>query len=173
MTGMNFMESLRKGLDRAGFEADKLMRYNRVRAEGARLHAQASEKTRSLGEKALELYRAGALSPTELVDLARETADLQDQAKLKEDEAAAIQNEAWVEPPDSLNPAPPPPPAAAPPPPAVSMSAPAAPNQTAPPRLEDQGTRRVPVPDRLEYCPNCGGPLRRNAAFCSQCGFRL
>src|SRR6476661_7695861 len=144
---MNFMESLRKGLDRAGFEADKLMRYNRVRAEGARLHAQASEKTRSLGEKALDLYRAGALSPAELVDLARETADLQDQAKLKEDEAAAIQNEAWVEPPDSLNPA--------------------------PPRIEDQGTRRVPVPDRLEYCPNCGGPLRRNAAFCSQCGFRL
>jgi hypothetical protein len=166
MTGMNFMESLRKGLDRAGFEADKLMRYNRVRAEGARLHAQSTEKTRSLGEKALALYRSGALGPAELVDLAREAADLQDQARLKEDEATAIQNEAWVEPPDSLNPAPPPP-AAAPPPP------PAPPTPAAPTRLEDQGTRRVPVPDRLEYCPNCGGPLRRNAAFCSQCGFRL
>jgi hypothetical protein len=172
MTGMNFMESLRKGLDRAGFEADKLMRYNRVRAEGARLHAQASEKTRSLGEKALELYRAGALAPAELTDLARETADLQDQARLKEDEATAIQNEAWVEPPDSLNPAPPPP--AAPPAPATPTFTPAAaPSYMAPPRLEDQGTRRVPVPDRVEYCPNCGGPLRPNAAFCSQCGFRL
>ena len=104
MTGMNFMESLRKGLDRASFEADKLMRYNRVRAEGARLHGQATDKTRSLGEKALALYRSGALEPAELVDLAREAADLQDQARLKEDEATAIQNEAWVEPPDSPEP---------------------------------------------------------------------
>lgn len=197
MSGMNFMDSLRKGLDRAGFEADKLMRYNRVRAEAGRLNIQAREQIQALGERALALHKAGTLRDSELEALARDITDLQSRAKQKEDEANAIQTEDWVEPPDAMPaaPAPPPPPAvaplqSAPPAPAPSYTpsytpapspapsyAPPAPPSNYParplPQLEDQGTRRVPAPGQTDYCQNCGAPLRPHAAFCAQCGVRV
>jgi len=201
MSGMNFMDSLRKGLDRAGFEADKLMRYNRIRAEAGRLNIQAREQIQALGERALALHKAGTLRDSELEALARDITDLQSRAKQKEDEANAIQTEDWVEPPDAMPaaPAPPPPPAvapvqSAPPAPAPSYApsytpsytpvpspapgyAPPAPPSNYParplPHLEDQGTRRVPAPGQTDYCQNCGAPLRAHAAFCAQCGVRV
>jgi hypothetical protein len=198
MSGMNFMDSLRKGLDRAGFEADKLMRYNRVRAEAGRLNIQAREQIQALGERALALHKAGTLRDTELEALARDITDLQSRAKQKEDEANAIQTEDWVEPPDPtpapapVQPAPPPVPSytssyTPTPPPVTPSYTPAAPSYTpAPPpapssnyparplpNLEDQGTRRVPAPGQTDYCQNCGAPLRPHAAFCAQCGVRV
>jgi hypothetical protein len=121
MSGMNFMDSLRKGLDRAGFEADKLMRYNRVRAEAGRLNIQAREQIQALGERALALHKAGTLRDSELEALARDITDLQSRAKQKEDEANAIQTEDWVEPPDPT-PAQPPVQSAPPPAPAYTPS---------------------------------------------------
>jgi hypothetical protein len=200
MSGMNFMDSLRKGLDRAGFEADKLMRYNRVRAEAGRLNIQAREQIQALGERALALHKAGTLRDSELEALARDITDLQSRAKQKEDEANAIQTEDWVEPPDAIPAAPPPaaPVHSAPPSPAPSYApsytpAPPTPSYTPPapsyapappapasnyparplPHLEDQGTRRVPAPGQTDYCQNCGAPLRPHAAFCAQCGVRV
>jgi hypothetical protein len=200
MSGMNFMDSLRKGLDRAGFEADKLMRYNRVRAEAGRLNIQAREQIQALGERALALHKAGTLRDSELEALARDITDLQSRAKQKEDEANAIQTEDWVEPPDAIPAAPPPaaPVQSAPPSPAPSYApsytpAPPTPSYTPPapsyapappapasnyparplPHLEDQGTRRVPAPGQTDYCQNCGAPLRPHAAFCAQCGVRV
>ncbi len=200
MSGMNFMDSLRKGLDRAGFEADKLMRYNRVRAEAGRLNIQAREQIQALGERALALHKAGTLRDSELEALARDITDLQSRAKQKEDEANAIQTEDWVEPPDAIPAAPPPaaPVQSAPPSPAPSYApsytpAPPTPSYTPPapsyapappapasnyparplPHLEDQGTRRVPAPGQTDYYQNCGAPLRPHAAFCAQCGVRV
>lgn len=210
---MNFLDSIRKGLDRASFETDKLMRYNRVHAEAARLHAEAADKTRQLGDRVLALYKAGTLNVGELAALAREIEDLQARAKQKEDEATEIQAEVWIEPPDVGGPAytspsppagssyipaapaypstpsvssyPPVPPMPAPvypsvpaPRPVPPITPPVAPPAAhhAPTHLEDQGTRRVPVPQTgsgPDYCPNCGGPLRPHAAFCAQCGIRL
>ena len=100
MTGMNFLDSIRKGLDRASFETDKLMRYNRVHAETARLRLEAAEKTRQLGDRVLALYKAGNLNTGDLSLMAREIVDLQTRAQQKEDEAVLIQAEVWEEPPD-------------------------------------------------------------------------
>ncbi len=100
MTGMNFLDSIRKGLDRASFETDKLMRYNRVHAETARLRLEAAEKTRQLGDRVLALYKAGSLNTGDLSLLAREIVDLQTRAQQKEDEATLIQAEVWEEPLD-------------------------------------------------------------------------
>ncbi|HMA35984.1 MAG TPA: zinc ribbon domain-containing protein [Chloroflexia bacterium] len=183
---MNFMDSLRKGLDRAGFEADKLMRYNRVRSEAGRLQQQAGDQVRLLGEKVLTLYKAGTLRDADLQVLAREIVDLQDRVQQKEDEATAIQAEGWVEPADppahpahgsSTPPAPsytppsyPPAPPPAYPPPSAPPAYPPAP----PHKLDDQGTRRVPAATSgPDYCPTCGAQLRPNAAFCAQCGNRV
>ena len=145
MSGLNFMDSLRKGLDRAGFEADKLMRYNRVRAEAGRLNIQAREQIQALGERALALHKAGTLRDSELEALARDITDLQSRVKQKEDEANAIQTEDWVEPPDAAPAAPTPypgapvhspPPAPAPAPsyaPSYTPASPPAPSSYAPP----------------------------------------
>lgn len=222
----NFIDSLRKGIDRASFEADKIMRYNRVRAEAGRLSLQARDQMTVLGERTMALYAAGNLPVPELLDLAREIADLQARAQQKEEEANTIQTEDWVEPvpstggytppgagasgytppgpqgppasspyqpppamhPATYNPAPgytppisspppapyqsPPPPSYPPPAPPVAQPPAAHPPAVAP-RLEDQGTRRVPAPTETDYCPNCGAPLRPHAAFCAQCGTRL
>ena len=189
----SFMDSLRRGLDRASFEADKLMRYNRVRGEAVRVQTQSQEQVHELGERALALYAAGTLHNSELTDLAREITDLRERARQKEAEAAAIQGEVWIEPPmpPAMPGAPPPAPGpsvapvapAAPPAPAAPWTpppaAPAAPPSwsSGPARplgpIEDQGTHRIPPPDRNAYCPVCGAPLRPQAAFCAQCGVRL
>ncbi|MDQ3929680.1 MAG: hypothetical protein M3328_11115, partial [Chloroflexota bacterium] len=55
---------LRKGLDRLGFEADKLLRTNRIRSEATRLQEQADEQIFGIGTKVMELAERGeALEP--------------------------------------------------------------------------------------------------------------
>src|SRR5438093_990743 len=92
------MKRLPKWLDRAGFEADKLMRANRVRAEASRVAQQADEKVYALGAKVLELVAAGADLNPELRALADEIKELRATVDRKEQEIKAINAETWVEP---------------------------------------------------------------------------
>src|SRR4051794_14400600 len=98
MSGRSLLDQFRRGLDRASFEADRMMRYNRVKAEAARLRQQGRERTFALGEKALALYRAGTPSTADLGDIAREIITLEARIEQKEQEATVIQAEEWVVP---------------------------------------------------------------------------
>src|SRR5262249_22499966 len=98
MSSRNIVDQVRRGLDRVGFEADRTMRYNRVRAEALRLRQQARDRTLALGERALELYRAGNLNLLDLESIAREIGDLEKRAAQKDVEAEAIQKEEWPDP---------------------------------------------------------------------------
>src|SRR5207244_2669952 len=138
-----------KWLDRAGFEADKLMRLNRVRAEVTRITHQTEEKTQSLATKVLELAEAGKELDPELRAIVDEIKTLQAQAGKKEGEIKAISAEVWVEP------APPGPP---PPPPDLVAK-----------RLEAYVDSK-PVNFN---CPKCGTTIRANAAFCPNCGRKI
>jgi len=144
------MKRLPKWLDRAGFEADKLMRANRVRAEATRIAQQADEKVFGLGTKVLELAAAGAGLNPELLALAEEIKEFRAALERKDQELKAINAEAWVEP------APPPPPP--PPPDPVSQ------------RLQAY----VDAPPSGAFnCPKCGSLIRANAAFCPKCGRKI
>src|SRR5438105_8344672 len=90
------MKRLPKWLDRAGFEADKLMRANRVRAEATRLAQQADDKVYALGTRALELAAAGADLNPELRALAEEIKELRAALERKDQELKAINAETWV-----------------------------------------------------------------------------
>lgn len=53
---MDFMDNLRRGVDRAGFEVDKLLRANRLRAQVGAIRSQMDEELRQIGRRVVESY---------------------------------------------------------------------------------------------------------------------
>lgn len=153
------MRRLPRWLDRAGFEADRLMRVNRVRAEASRLREQADDKTFALGKKVLELASAGDELNPDLKVMVDEVLKLQADAALKDEEVKAINAEQWVEPVIPVAPA--------------SPSAPA----TAPAQRADPIAQRlqayVEAKNNEFNCPKCGAVIRPNATFCPKCGRKV
>ena len=150
---MNMMDAIRRGLDRAGFEADKLMRYNRVKAEAVRLNEQISQQTVAIGERALELHATGAFSDSKIVELANKVEELRRLVKSKEQEATTIQAEAWPE-PEGAAPTP----------------------TTTTPSSAPVASLPAPQPQPVAastICPVCGASLRAGALFCSTCGSKV
>ncbi len=158
MSGRSLLDQFRRGLDRASFEADRMMRYNRVKAEAARLRQQGRERTFALGEKALALYRAGAVAVSDLGDIAREIIALEARIEQKEQEATVIQAEEWVVPegeaPDGD--------------PQIGASTGPAP-QPVPPRPPAVVASSGPKAAH-HFCTSCGNEVRTGAHFCAHCG---
>jgi hypothetical protein len=159
MSGRSLLNQFRRGLDRASFEADRMMRYNRVKAEAARLRQQSRERTFALGEKALEMYRAGTLPQAELGDIAREIITLGSRIEQKEQEATVIQAEEWV-PPEGEVPADGDP--------QIGASTGPAPPEMPPPAAADSATGAPRAGHR--YCVACGNEVRIGSHFCMHCG---
>jgi hypothetical protein len=160
MSGRSLLDQFRRGLDRASFEADRMMRYNRVKAEAARLRQQGRERTFALGEKALELYRAGTLPQMELGDIAREIIALESRVEQKEKEATVIQAEEWVVPEGE----------AADGDPQIGAATGPAP-QPVPPRSDSPAPAATdPKPRGHHYCASCGNEVRPGSHFCMHCG---
>ena len=63
---MDFMDNLRRGVDRAGFEVERLLRANRVRAQIAAIRSQMDEELRQMGRQAMESYDRGEQLPPAL-----------------------------------------------------------------------------------------------------------
>jgi hypothetical protein len=143
------IRKLPRWLDRAGFEADKLMRANRVRNEAGRLREQIDMKTQSLGTKVMELAASGTELHPELSAIVDAILALQTDVSRKEEEIKAITAEQWVEP------APPPPPA----PPADPIAE----------RLQAYVDSKVTT----FACPKCRANVRANATFCPKCGRKV
>jgi predicted RNA-binding Zn-ribbon protein involved in translation (DUF1610 family) len=151
------IKRLPKWLDRAGFEADKMMRANRVRSEANRLRDQAEDKTHALGMRVLEMASEGTELEASLQAIVDEILTLRGEAAHKDDEAKAINGEQWVEP-------------VAP----VAVSSPSVGASAAP---------ADPIAKRLQAyvdskssdfnCPSCGSLIRSNASFCPKCGRKV
>lgn len=160
MSGRSLLNQFRRGLDRASFEADRMMRYNRVKAEAARLRQQGRERTFALGEKALEMYRAGTLPQAELGDIAREIITLASRIEQKEQEATVIQAEEWV-PPEGEAPADGDP--------QIGASTGPAPPVVPPPAATPSASTGTPSAGH-RYCVVCGNEVRIGSHFCMHCG---
>ncbi|HEX8231699.1 MAG TPA: zinc ribbon domain-containing protein [Chloroflexia bacterium] len=165
---------LRKGLDRIGFEADKLLRTNRIRSEATRLQEQADEKLFGIGAKVMELAERGAALEPELQALVSQVKKLEAELGRKKKELEAISGEAWVEPE--------PPPALRHVPARPALQPPVQPRQTGgeASNRQERPTRKptpassVPPPQAANRtCPACKAQVRPQAAFCASCGYRL
>jgi hypothetical protein len=158
---------IRKGLDRMSFEADKLMRVNRVRGEITRLQGQTEKVKDTVAERVLELDAEGAEMEPSLKALIDEVRALRRQLADKAAEIEAINAEAWVEPPPPVVvvPAQEQPRKALPSGQQTSQAA-AAPNQTG---QKQQDAK----PQEQTICPSCNGPRRPMSVFCPNCGYKL
>lgn len=143
------LKSVQSTAEKAGFEADKLVRVRREEGALATLQNSVQTKLADLGRAALALHRSGGVSDPSLAALAQEIEGLEVQIAQQEEKIAATRNEqhqAAAEPGAA--------PAAPAPPAAVPTAAPAA------------------AAAAVE-CPNCHTQVGASVTFCPECGTRL
>ena len=141
------IKRLPKWLDRAGFEADKLMRANRVRLEASRLQDETNAKVLAVGEKALELADAGTKLDPALVSIIKEVKSLRAEVDRKERELQAINSEVWTE------------------------DGPVHIHSHDP--IAERLQAYVEAKTNDFNCPACGAVIRANKSFCPRCGRKV
>ena len=141
------LRKLPKWLDRAGFEADKMMRANRVRTEAIRLQEETNARVLALGEKVLELDAGGTELDPALAALVKEIKNLHAEVQRKEDEVQAINAEAWTE------------------------EGPVQPKSRDP--IAERLQAYVEAKTSDFNCPACGAVIRANKTFCPKCGRKV
>ena len=161
---------LRKGLDRIGFEADKLLRSNRIRSEATRLQDQSDEKIYALGTKVVEMAERGVALEPELQTLVSQIKRLEAELARKKKGLEAISSEAWAEPE--------PPPALRTAPAKPALQSPRQPRQSGgraarPERPTAPTSAPAPQQQAERTCPVCKAQVRPQAVFCANCGHRL
>jgi uncharacterized membrane protein len=160
---------LRKGLDRIGFEADKLLRSNRIRSEAGRLQDQADEKVFAIGTKVMEMAERGVALEPELQTLVSQVKRLEAEIERKKKEIETVGSEAWTEPepPPALRPAP-----ARPALQPTNQRRQAIKHEHANPKSAPANSQDAGQ-DADRFCPVCKASVRPQAAFCANCGYRL
>ena len=131
---MEFMDSLRRGVDRAGFEIDRLLRANRARSRIGALRSQIDGDLHEIGHYVMELYERSEDVPAGLRERCEKVKQLREELASREAELEAINNEA----PHELEETPVPQPT-----PSVAI-------------CPHCGR---PVPEGASFCPSCGASL--------------
>ena len=132
---MDFMESLRRGVDRAGFEVDRLLRANRVRSSINSLRSQVDEEMRQIGYRVFELYQQGELVHPELQERCDRVKQYQKEMADKEQELETINQEG----------------------PDFTQEEPTASQKAGVATCPNCGAR---TPENAAFCPQCGTRLR-------------
>ena len=155
---MGFLDELSRklaeGVDRARFEAEKFQRVTAIQGEISTLRRQIDGKRLEFGDRALELFKAGAIQSPTLAAILREIEALQASLTLKEEELRHVQGQVFIEPTTTraqnvpISVEPPRPPAPAPPPPVSPIAG-------------------------VKTCPSCGFQMPQTAVFCPNCGLRV
>jgi hypothetical protein len=165
----SFKYQIKKSADRAQFETDKMRRLQKVRAEADQVKREIKHETVALGQKALEVARAGEALPPALQEIVDKVYALEAGMKSLRDQIEAIRVEVWVPP------APPPPPIQAAP--AGMMSAESPRVTKAEPEPADRVSARlrfyIAEEETITTCPNCRVLVEPGTTVCSNCGFRI
>lgn len=168
----SFKYQIKKSADRAQFETDKLRRLQKVRGEADQVKREIKHETVALGQKALEVARAGEALPSALQQIVDKVYELEAGMKSLRDQIEAIRAEVWVPP------TPPPPPLhATPAAPAGILSA----ESPRVPRSEPEPADRVSArlrfyieeEETISQCPNCRVLVDPDTTVCQNCGFRI
>jgi hypothetical protein len=162
------LKDVEKGVGRAQFEADKLMKVNNLKSEVEKLKRERHDLLAEIGDEAVALYASHEIPLPGLdLQLAR-LGDLTQHVKTKEADLAAAQATAFAAgEPAVSSPIPTAAMASAAPaaPVAIETPAPAAPMEAAPATLAPAG--------RPAFCANCGGKLPPTGVFCPECGTKV
>lgn len=84
-----------KGFDQASFEAEKLVRVNKLKSDLATLQKELVDAKAALGDTVMALYDAGSLAVPELGDPIKAVTVLVGRIELQEKEVASAQAETW------------------------------------------------------------------------------
>jgi len=84
-------EGITGGLDRAQWEADKLVKVNKIRGEISALEKELAAVNEKLANQVLELHAEGRLQAPELEEILREVVSLQERLDDKQEELRATQ----------------------------------------------------------------------------------
>ncbi len=148
---MGFLDELSRklaeGVDRARFEAEKFQRVTAIQGEISTLRRQIDGKRLEFGDRALELFKAGAIQSPTLAAILREIEALQASLTLKEEELRHVQGQVFIEP--------------------TTTRAQNVPISVEPPRPP------APPVAGSKTCPSCGFQMPQTAVFCPNCGLRI
>jgi hypothetical protein len=180
---MSFLDKFTKGVGKAAeqakFEADKLVRMNRLGSELSQLTTDADKATAAIGTKVMELRAAGGLQMPELDEMIQRVEALKAQVAAKQADLDRARAEKFGEVPPVAQPAvaqPAAPPAEAayapPPAPVATEAAPVPPATEAAPAPQATAPAAEPAPS-LKFCPSCGATAEPGTKFCSSCGQKL
>jgi len=151
---MGFLDELSRklaeGVDRARFEAEKFQRVTAIQGEISTLRRQIDGKRLEFGDRALELFKAGAIQSPTLAAILREIEALQASLTLKEEELRHVQGQVFIEPTTTR-----------------AQNVPISVEPLRPPAPS------VPPIAGGKTCPSCGFQMPQTAVFCPNCGLRI
>lgn len=94
---MDFMDNLRRGVDRAGFEVDRMLRANRVRSGIGNIRSQIDDEFRQIGRQIMEMYDRREPLPEQVRARCEQVKRYEEEIAQREIELEAITSES---PPD-------------------------------------------------------------------------
>lgn len=154
---MGFLDELSRklaeGVDRARFEAEKFQRVTAIQGEIGNLRRQIDGKRLEFGDRALELFKAGAIQSPTLAAILREIEALQASLTLKEEELRQVQGQVFIEP--------------------TTTRAQNVPVSVEPPRPPAPASPPAPSVAGSKTCTSCGFQMPQTAVFCPNCGLRV
>ena len=145
-----FLGKLKSGADKAAFEADRLVRVNQAQSALRAVQRELEAEVAALGQHAVELYDAGALTQPELLALVPKIDSVRERIAAQEAEVERIRQE---KPPEA----------------ATAQEKPADAAEVVP---EARAAQPMPVAQG-RVCPKCQTPLKPDVRFCPECGFRV
>jgi hypothetical protein len=182
MYKMSFLDKFTKGVSKAAeqakFEADRLMRVNKVGAEVSQLVTETDKATAAIGAKVMELRAAGTLQVPELDEMIQRVEGLKAQVAAKQAELERVRAEKFEGTPAA-------PPVEVPPvqvtPASAPWAAPAAAAGEPAPQAAAPAPETVPAPEAAapapeaaqKSCPACGAAAEAGTKFCPSCGQKL
>lgn len=140
---MPIMDQFKRGVDKAKFEADRLVRINRVQNEIGNVKREIFSVREKIAAAVIEHHKQGELLHTDLEELCATIDQFELQIAEKDAQIAAIRAEALPQMPSTQTT------------PAITGSA--------------QGTTTGPV----NLCPHCGFAAPGGAVFCPNCGKQI
>ena len=152
-----------KGLEQATFEAEKLVRLNKLKIDLSALRKELLQVKATLADQVMEMHEAGSLNLPELGEPIQAVTVLEERVAAQEDELLTAQAETYRDEPE------------------VEMPAvPATPQAVVPVQTEglqaeapEAPAAAVPADASTRFCPECGTELLEGAVFCANCGSKV